>query len=181
MQLSPGVKSVVAVSLLLGLIAYALLLEFAINAGRVHRGVAVQGFDIGGLNRAEAEGALDRRGEKMKVSPMIFTTEGFDCRFTPASVGWGPQGFETAAAAMAVGRQGSWTRALSDRIRAWTEGVDVEWADSPDPVKVGREVNRCEKQAGGLGLVIDRARLRYEIRKAIVTWPRQPVPIPLEP
>lgn len=179
MKLTAPMRAIVIVFVLLGALAYLLLLEFAINAGRVHRGVSVEGFEVGGLNRTEAEAALDKRGEEMKASPMIFTTEGFDCRFTPAHVGWGPQEFETTNAAMAVGRDGSWTTALGDRFEAWTEGIEVNWADSPDAAKVGRELNRCDEQAEGLGLEIDRARLRYEIRKAIVTWPREPVPIPL--
>lgn len=181
MQLSPAVKMIVIAFLVVSALAYALLLEFAINAGRVHRGVDVQGYEIGGLNYAEATDALNERGTEMKRAPMIFTTEGFDCRFTPAHVGWGPQPSDTADAAMEVGRRGGVIDALRERVEAWTEGVSIGWAGAPDAAKVGRELNRCEKQAAGLGLEIDRAKLRYAIRKAIVTWPRGPVPIPLVP
>lgn len=179
MQLSPAVKTVVVFFLLAALVAYALLLEFAINAGHVHRGVVVQSYDIGGLNYAEAAAALNQRGTEMKLEPMIFTAEGFDCRFTPEDIGWGPQPSDTADAAMEVGRRGGVLDALRERMEAWTKGVTIEWAGSPDPAKVGRELNRCEKQAAGLGLEIDRPRLRYAIKKTIVTWPRSPVPIPL--
>lgn len=179
MQLSPAVKTVVVLFLVAAVAAYALLLEFAINAGRVHRGVSVEGYEIGGLNYAEAEAALNERGSEMKLGPMIFTTEGFDCRFTPEDIGWGPQPSDTADAAMEVGRRGGVLDALAERLEAWTEGVTIEWAGSPDAAKVGRELNRCEEQAAGLGLEIDRPRLRYAIKKGIVTWPRGPVPIPL--
>ena len=179
MQLSRGIKSVVVVSSLLGLIAYGLLLEFAINAGRVHRGVSVEGFDIGGLNYAEAAAALNERGTAMKLAPMIFTTEGFDCRFTPEDIGWGPQPADTADTAMEVGRDDGVLDALQERMKAWTEGVTIVWAGSPDTARVGRELNRCEKQAAGLGLEIDRPKLRFAIKQTIVTWPREPVPIPL--
>jgi hypothetical protein len=181
MQLSPRVKMIVIAFLVIGALAYVLLLEFAINAGRVHRGVDVQGYDIGGLNYAEATDALNERGTEMKLAPMIFTTEGFDCRFTPAHVGWGPQPSDTADEAMEVGRTGGVMDALRERLQAWTDGVSIEWADAPDAAKVGRELNRCEKQAAGLGLEIARPKLRYAIRKAIVTWPREPVAIPLLP
>ncbi len=180
MQLSPPVKTVLALALVVGAVGYGLLVEFAVNAGRVHPGVTVEGFDIGGLNRTEAEAALSARGEEMKNSPMVFTGEGFDCRFTPEQVGWGPQEFETTNAAMAVGRRGSWIDAVRERIRAWTEGVEVEWADAPDPAKVGRELNRCEDLATSMGVGIDRERLRYKIKRTIVTWPRRPTPIPLD-
>ena len=179
MRLSPAVKTIVLVFGVVTVIAYALLLEFAINAGRVHRGVDVQGYDIGGLNYIEAAAALNERGTAMKLSPMIFTTEGFDCRFTPAQIGWGPQPSDTAEDAMEVGRDGGVFDALRERMKAWTEGVTIEWAGSPDTAKVGRELNRCEKQAAGLGLEIDRSKLRYAIKTTIVTWPRDPMPIPL--
>ncbi len=180
MQLTPPVKTVLVLALIVAAVAYLVLLDLAVNAGRVHRGVSVGGLDIGGLNRTEAEAALAARGEEMKETPMIFTSEGFDCRFTPEHVGWGPQEFETADAAMAVGREGSWLEAAGDRIEAWTDGIDVDWADAPDPAKVGRELNRCEDLAAAMGVTIDRARLRYKIKRAVVTWPRRPFRIPLE-
>lgn len=179
MQLSPAAKTVVILFLLAVVVAYALLLEFAVNAGRVHRGVSVDGYDVGGLNYAEAAAALNEHGTELKLAPMIFTTEGFDCRFTPEDIGWGPQPADTADAAMEVGRDGGVIDALRERMKAWTDGVRIDWAGSPDAARVGRELNRCEKQAAGLGLEIDRPRLRYAIRQAIVAWPRAPVAIPL--
>jgi hypothetical protein len=179
MQLSPRIKAGIVIFGVVGALGYVLLLEFAINAGRVHRGVSVQGYDVGGLNYTEAVEELSARGTELKVAPMIFTTEGFDCRFTPAHIGWGPQPSDTADDAMEVGRRGGVLEALGERWSAWTDGVTVEWAGSPDAAKVGRELNRCEEQAAGLGLEIDRPKLRYAIKRAIVMWPRQPVPIPL--
>lgn len=179
MQLTPVVKSIVVLFLLAGLLAYVLLLELAINAGRVHRGVNVEGYEIGGLNYAEAVEALSQRGRKLKATPMIFTTEGFDCRFTPGDIGWGPQPSDTADAAMEVGRDGDVVPALSERIRAWTDGVAIEWGGSADAAKVERELDRCGELAAAVGLEIDRAKLRQAIEDGIVTWPRHPFPIPL--
>lgn len=179
MRLTTPTKTVLTLVVVVGLAAYALLVEFAVNAGRIHHGVDVHGLDVGGLNHAEAQEVLERRGEEMKTSPMIFTTEGFDCRFTPEDVGWGPQAFDTAAAAMEVGREGGPVTALRDRLRAWTGGVTVDWAGSTQPARVGREVVRCERLAQGMGLEIDRPRLRFLIKRAVVSWPREPFPIPL--
>lgn len=179
MRLTPPTKIVLAAVLVIGIAGYALLVDFAVNAGRVHRGVDVQGFDIGGLNHPEAQDALEERGEAMKTSPMVFTTEGFDCRFTPATVGWGPQAFDTAGAAMEVGRSGGTIAALGERIRAWTDGVTIDWAGSTDPRRMRRELDRCERTAEGLGIQIDRPRMRFKIKRAIVTWPRPIFTIPL--
>lgn len=180
MRLSAPTKALLAVVLLVGTIAYLVLVELAVNAGRIHRGVDVHGVDVGGLNHAEAQELLGERGDEMKDSPIVFTSEGFDCRFTPEDVGWGPQAFDTAAAAMDVGRTGGVFEALGDRLRAWTEGVTVDWAGATDPAQVGRELNRCERAAEGLGVEIDRPRLRYKIKRAVVAWPREPFTVPLE-
>lgn len=180
MQLSPRIRLLAVLFALVGVVFYGLLVEFAVNAGRVHRGVSVHSFDIGGLNHTEARAALEERGEAMKVAPMIFTTEGFDCRFAPEDVGWGPQPRDTAQAAMDVGRDGSVGEVLSERWRSWTQGVKVEWGGSADPNLVDLELDRCEKLAESLGVDINRPRLRYKIKRAIVAWPREPFTIPLE-
>lgn len=180
MRINPSTKAVFAVVLLIAALVYLVIVEVAISAGRVHHGVDVQGFAIGGLNHQEAVDALRKRGDEMKEGPMIFTSEGFDCRFTPEQIGWGPQPADTAAAAVAVGREGIPFGALADRWRAWTTGVSIEWQGRTDPAKVGRELNRCEKASEGLGVTIDRARLRYLIKQTVVEWPRSPMEIPLE-
>lgn len=180
MRLTPPTKTVLVLVLLVATLAYGLLIEFAVNAGRVHHGVDVQGLDIGGLNPAEAQEVLEKRGTEMKLSPIVFTTEGFDCRFTPEQLGWGPQAFDTTQAAMTVGRRGGPFEALRERLRAWTSGVTVEWQGSPARARIRRELDRCEERSKGLGLEVDRRRLRRKIKKAIVTWPRPPFTIPLE-
>lgn len=180
MRLTPSTKAVFTLVLAVAAVVYLVIVEVAISAGRVHHGVDVRGFDIGGLNQQDAVDALRERGDEMKVSPMIFTAEGFDCRFTPQDIGWGPQPADTAAAAMAVGREGFPFEALADRWRAWTGGVSIDWQGSTDAARVGRELNRCEKTSEGLGVEIDRPRLRYLIKQTVVRWPRGPVEIPLE-
>jgi hypothetical protein len=179
MQLSPVLRLLLVVSLTLAGIAYLLLLEFAVNAGRIHRGVSVAGVDVGGLISVEAQELLSERGKEMKSTPLIFTTEGFDCRFTPRAVGWGPQPFDTTRSAMAVGRDGGVVDALGDRWRAWTQGIDISWAGHPDPAKVERELDRCEEVAASLGVGVDRDRLRDLVEAAVERWPREPVALPL--
>ena len=179
MKLSARTKIVGGLFVLVALLAYAILVELAINAGKVHHGVSVQGFDIGGLSRADAEAALGDRGEEMQQEPMRFVAEGFYCLFTPEMVGWGPQEFETADLAMRIGRDGGPMQALRDRWRAWTSGIEVAWTDRPNARLMGRELARCERTAAGLGYEIDRPRLRFLVKRTISTWPRETVAIPL--
>lgn len=172
MKVAPVGKAALVIAIAVAFAAYALVVDLGMSAGQIHAGVTVRGLDVGGLTEAEAAALLEERGHLLQQTPIVFSTEGFDCRFVPAELGWGPQPFDTARSAMAVGRSGGWTQALADRWRAWTGGVDVPWAGSPDPGKVGRFLNQCEELAEGLGLELDRGRTRFLIRRTIETWPR---------
>jgi hypothetical protein len=180
-KLSWPTKVLFGVGLVLALIVYAGLVDLGINAGKVLRGVTVQGFDIGGLTFEQAEAALDERGTEMEETPMVFTTEGFECDFTPAQVGWGPQPRDTALMGMSVGRDGGLLESAGDRLRSWFgSGTDIQWAGKPNAARMGSELSRCQRNAEALGLSINLPKLRFLIKRTIVTWPREPVPIPLE-
>jgi hypothetical protein len=161
------------------LIGYLVLIDLGINAGRVHRGVRVDGIEIGGLTLAEAVALLEDAGEDLKEQEIIPTAEGFDCRFTPREVGWGPQPFDTVQMAMRVGRADAPFGALADRVRAYLGGIEIDWAGKPNRRKVGRLLNRCEQQAAALGAVIDRRALRIEIRRTLRSTTRRRFEIPL--
>lgn len=180
MTLSRTAKALLAVGLVLSLVLYLILLDVGISAGRIHHGVSVQGFDIGGLATTEAIEELAERGQELRYEPVIFTHEGFDCRFVPDELGWTPQQAETAAVAEDVGRANAPFGALADRARAWFGGVDVEWTAKPKRSEMRELIDECERQAEGLGLTLDRFKLRKRIRRAIVTYPREMFAIPLE-
>jgi hypothetical protein len=173
-------KPVSFVLALIALVLFLLVVEFGVSAGRIHYGVEVDGVDVGGLTLTEAQGVLDRRGDELKTSPIVFGAEGFDCRFTPEEIGWGPQPFDTATKAMGIGRPLASLDSIRERVDAWFTGIKLTWGE-PDPERVNRIVSMCERNSRGLNLVIDQARLREWIERAIATYPRPPVfPVPLE-
>jgi hypothetical protein len=179
-RVPPYVKPLSVVLALIGLVVFLLIVEFGVNAGRIHYGVVVGEVDVGGLTLSEAEELLDRRGDKLKTSPIVFGAEGFDCRFTPKEIGWGPQPFDTATAAMEIGRPLLSFNSLGERIDAWFTGIKLNWGE-PDPELVERIIDTCERNSRGLNLTIDNERLREYISEAIVTYPRPPIfQIPLE-
>lgn len=173
-------KPIGVVLALVALVLFALVVEFGVNAGRIHYGVQVGEIDVGGLTLTEAQQLLDRRGDALKTSPIVFGAEGFDCRFTPKEIGWGPQPFDTATAAMEIGRPLLSFDSLRERIDAWFGGIKLDWGN-PDPELVERIVDMCERNSRGLNLTIDSERLRELIPEAIVIDPRPPIfPIPIE-
>lgn len=111
---------------------------------------------------------------------MIPSYEGFDCRFVPEELGWRVLPIQTAERARHVGIEGGLFSALGNRLDAWFGGIDVDWAGRARHDKVTSLIDRCEVQADGVGVAIDRFRLRKKIADWIVTWPREFFEIPIE-
>lgn len=177
---------------LVAVFAYLVVVDLGMHAGRVHRGVNVAGFDVGGLTEIEAFDALRERQQLLGETPVVFIANGFDCRALPAvpegeddedvpDLGWSPQPFNTARDAMEVGRGGLF-EGLRERFDAWFGGVRIGWAGTVDPAKVDDFLDYCEENAEVVDVTIDRPKLRYRIRRAIVTYPRGPIDfkVPLE-
>ncbi len=156
---------------IVALLVYLVIVDLGMHAGRVHRGVAVAGFDVGGLTELEAFEALRDRQTLLEKVPVVFIANGFDCRAEPLDLGWDPRPFNTAKDAMEVGRNGL-VDGLRERFDAWFGGVRVGWAGTVDPKEVDDFLDYCERNALVVNARVDRAKLRFRIRRAIVTYPR---------
>ena len=162
-------------TLVLGFLAYALILEFGLSAGRVHQGVTVDGdIDVAGLTRLEAGERLQERTELLASEPLVFAARGVGRETIDVTdIGARPEPNETAAAAMEVGRTGGLWSALADRWSAWTDGVDVEWVGEPSRGRVSAFIESIEEQALDAGLALNRCKLRGKIRRVVTQWPRK--------
>jgi hypothetical protein len=178
-NVSRATKGVFGLAIVLVVAGYLVLIDLGLSAGRVHHGVRVDGVDIGGLTLAEAVALVEDAGEELKQQEIVPTAEGFDCRFTPEEVGWGPQPFDTVEMAMRVGRDDAPFGALADRVRAYFDDIELDWAGKPNERGVRRLLDGCEEQAAALGVVIDRRELRLEIGRAINSTGRRRFEIPL--
>jgi hypothetical protein len=180
-NLSTRAKVLLAIALTFGLLAWVILLDFGINAGRIHYGVHVRGTTVGGMTIEEAMVVLQERGEELRFEPVVLSAEGMNCSFIPDDVGWGPKPKSTAETARDIGFTGGLFEALGDRATAWFNGVRVEWVDTPNVRKVTSLIDDCEGQAEALNLELDRYKLRRLMRRAIVTWPRRIFQVPVDP
>ena len=168
---------------ILGVVAFVLYLvivDVGISAGRIHHGVAVDGIELGGLTAAEAEGRLRRRARELKEVPVELVGHGLDRSLRPADVGWRPRPGRVVRSAMRVGRGGGVPGALWDRLRAWVGGVPLSWAGRPEPGEMAAYVKEVDRDAAELGLDVDRAGLRLQLRTSFSRWPRARVMIPLK-
>ena len=165
-------KLLLATGVAAGIVAYVVIVDLGVNAGRIHYGVSVEGVYVGGLTVPEAVDRLTERGKEIKGATVTFSVPGVNCYFLPRDVGWGPQPADTAKRAIEVGRAHAPFGALLDRIDAWLGGIQIGWAGAVKPPKVDRFLDECADNAMGQGLVVDRDRLRTAVARAIVTWPR---------
>ena len=158
----------------LGLLVYLVVVDLGISAGRIHHGVSVQGIDLGGLTEEEAAAVLRKQAAELRTRPLAFGREGMP-RLTvePRQLGWRPRPLETAREALSIGRDSGPLTALWMRLRGWVGGVQVPWRGHLQPGAVTRRINRWEQEAASRGLEINRGRLRYKIRQAVLLWERQ--------
>lgn len=178
--LSRTSKIVLTVSVLLGIGAYLAVVDFGVFAGRIHDGVLVSDLDVGGMTEEEALDLLEERIALMEMQAVHLVGETTECVIYPTDVGWRPRPFETAAGAMAVGRSGGPVRALKDRFSAWFSDVKVPWADSTNFTKMQAVLDSCEERVEATGTQLERVKLRFKIKRALVAWPRRDFRIPVE-
>ena len=163
---------------LASMLAYIIVVDLGLSAGKIHPGVTVRRIEIGGLTETEAAALLFERGQDLFGTPVTFTTENLNLSFSPVDVGWTPRAFETVEAAMRIGRTDAPFGAAADRVRAWFGGIDIEWAGKTRAPLVTELIDEWERQATALGLTVCRGKLRYRIRRSVETWPRRIFHIP---
>jgi hypothetical protein len=172
-------RSFLALAAFLGGLAFIGIVEFGISAGRVHHGVTVNGFEVGGLTLTEVRDTLVDRAHQVRDVPACLKHDVILLCVDPAKVGWRPEPRKTASRAYDVGRTGGLLRAISDRADAWASGVDVPWQGGPNSDKVGRLLDEWESIFEQRDLRLRRFAARNAIREALETWPRTTGVIPV--
>lgn len=181
MKLTGPTRVFLACGAFLSILVYLVIVDLGVHAGRIHRGVTVDGVAVGGLTQAEAQRLLTDHGMRLRRTPIVFTTEGYDCRLIPGRVGWRPNPALTARRAMAVGRSGRLATSIRDRLRSWFGGdLSVPWGGAPSD-EVEGFVEECAERGAAYGVQVDRDRLAREMERLMSTWPRDQLhELPLE-
>lgn len=182
-KLPLGVKVAFASAAVVGLALFLLIVDAGAYAGRVHYGVTVAGFDVGGMTLEEAESALNDRRQLLRQEPICFESDaaGFHDCTNPIELGWFPDNLVTARRAFDVGRTDWPLAAIGHRIEAWAGGVNVRWDSGPRRILVDEVVARFNEQLAPGGPTISLNRFRAKLKRAIVTYPRdRTLRLPLE-
>ncbi|MFP4345207.1 MAG: peptidoglycan binding domain-containing protein [Anaerolineales bacterium] len=141
--------AVIGVVVLLIVGAGALLL-YTDPGERIYPGVSVEGIDVGGMTREEAEAALRTSLPNPAEEGIVLQAEGRAWRYSWEVLGRGYDYAATVDGAYAVGRQGSW---LQQRIASWkirSSGWRV------DPVVVAADEARIRAAVERIASEVDR-------------------------
>jgi vancomycin resistance protein YoaR len=186
-----ALAAVVAAAVLIGVL-------FAGSSSRLAAGTHVAGVDVGGLTPAAATRLLERRWAALADTPAVFTAGGRTFRIRPRELGIEP---DWAGAVAAAQRDGGGFRIVrgyrrlalrlfpgdvAPAVRTYGAAVAYELA------RVARKVDRPHREAavvrrglhvsivpGTTGLVLDRARARPLLIRALASLERAPAALPV--
>jgi hypothetical protein len=175
MKLSSRARVIAGLLTLLSILVYLVIVDLGLFAGKVHRGVTVEGYGVGGLSFPELVDGLEDRRDDLRSREIVFASDGFTDVVTGADLGWDPHVFDTARTTYAIGRTGV-VAAAEQRLRAWFGEVSVSWEDGVPHERLGRLIARWEREAG---IDVDAPAARELIRSAIGTGAGERYDIPL--
>lgn len=178
MNFSPLAKLGIVVALVFGLLAFLVIVDLGVNAGRIHYGVSASGIDIGGLTRAEAVKALRTRSQEVDEMVIHLTAEGLNVGITPRCLGWSPRIHITVGVAYDIGRENVPFGALADRASAWLWGHKVGVRGRLARGLMRTSIDAWDEQLTALGAPIHRRRLRDLLERAISTADPGPYEFP---
>ena len=168
-RLSLAARLGFATAVVTGALVWVVIVDVGAYAGRIHGGVSVAGFDVGGMTLQEAEAALNDRRHLLRQQDICFETDSSDfseCT-SPIEVGWFPDNATTARLAFDVGRINAPFGALADRVSCWWGGRSVPWARGPRFKLVTEILDWWEAELADGEETIDRSRFRFMIKRAV--------------
>ncbi len=144
-HLQPWVATLlVAAVALVALLSLGWLVDILATGGRIHPGVKVGGVAVGGQEPSEAARILGESFTRGQKTPVRVHYRSRQWKIGPETVGARIDARASAAAALRVGRDGSWLGDSFDRMRAWFGAVDVSARVTGDALEVERFVEGVE-------------------------------------
>lgn len=121
-------RRVVVAGVLMALCVLAgvlLVADYAMSAGRIHRGVSVGGLDLGGKTPAQAREILSHQKQRQLGEIVLHGPEG-ELELGAQELGMNLNVSATVRRAYSIGRDGGFVQDLTQRVRATFGSVGVE-------------------------------------------------------
>jgi vancomycin resistance protein YoaR len=185
-----------------GLAAIAVVLVlplfFAGSKNRLAEGTRIAGIDVGGLTAAQAKSQLTSQAARLSTVPVTFSAGGKQFRLTAKQLGvvadWGAAVDSAAKSGGGIGIVRGYRRLslelfpqdLAPPTRAYDAGLDYEMqliakavnAPARDAALVRRGLH-ITIAGGSSGRTLDRTAARAEIVRALASFSRTPVSLPV--
>ncbi len=198
--------ALIAVGAIIGIVVLAIVVDSALYYNKVHKGVSIEGVDVGGMTRAEAEATLDKFVGDAQASPIVLTTDNRSWPLMPDEVGTKMDVVGAVAEAMEISRRKNFFANLGTRFRLYFTEQDVPLVGTVDTAMMDEFLADLAKQIdvapvnAGLaidvgnatikviedrqGLRVDKDTLREELKAILFTLHSTEIEIPtvvLEP
>lgn len=166
------------------MVVLAMLIDSTLYYGKVHAGVRIAGFSMGGLTRDEATAALTRLVEDARNQPITLSSGDKTWSIKPANVGTKIDVVGAVSAAMEVTRKSNFIVDLGRRFRLYFGDKDIPLQGTVDsgqmnevlsrvaealdvpPVNAGLAIegSKIAVVEGQKGRVVDQATLRERLK-----------------
>lgn len=123
------------------LLLVAVVVDAAASAGRVHPGVTVGTVEIGGMNPEAAAAELERQLPAKATKPVVVRYQAKTWTLEPADVNVTFDYPALVSQAMSVGRSGSASRSVLQRLAAWAGRADLPAPVVTNPEKLEAFLN----------------------------------------
>ncbi|MCX8033619.1 MAG: VanW family protein [Thermoleophilia bacterium] len=192
-------KILLGLGCLIALLVIAVLAEAGVSYGRVHSGVYVNGVDLGRMTENEAVAALASHVRRAQSSPIRLVAGEKSWEIMPADAGAKMDVAGAVARAMQVTRESNAFVNLYRRWKLYFTSVDLPLAGSVDEQKLDSVIARIAAEldvppvnaslviegtevkvvGGDKGQAVDRAALKAELEKILLSLHTTEVAIPL--
>jgi len=183
-------------------LAFALVLfagDGLVHYNKIHSGVAIAGYDVGGLTREEAVEQLDARAQRAQASAIILKGDGQEWPVMPTSLGTVLDVKSSVQAAFSSTRERNIFRDASRRFALYFTELDLplhgtieserlktliaevaQTLDKP-PVNASLTVNEGHVRIteGSDGFVVDQEKLKTDLKSLLFSLHATDLPVPM--
>jgi vancomycin resistance protein YoaR len=192
--------ALIAVGTIVAIVVLAIVVDSALYYNKIHKGISIEGVDVGGLTRDEAEAALDKFVGDAQASAIMLTYGDRSWPLMPDQVGTQMDVAGAVSEAMQVSRKNNFFADLRTRLQLYFTEQDIPLEGMLDsammdefladlakqvdvqPVDAGLSIDvknaRIEVVEDQKGLKVDRDTLREELKAILFTLHSTEVEIP---
>lgn len=196
-----ALAALIAVGTIVAIVVLAIVVDSALYYNKIHKGISIEGVDVGGLTRGEAEAVVDEFVADAQASAIVLTSGDRSWPLMPEQVGTRMDVAGAVSEAMQISRKKNFFADLYTRFQLYFTEQDIALEGTVDSAKMdqfladlARQIDVAPVNAGlaidvksakievikdQKGTKVDRDTLREELKSILFTLHSTEVEIPL--